>query len=83
MEWEGSLKLVRPVWELEFLPILQPFRHCSRTMFKAGTFAEAVLKGTIPISIKLIKGTKHDISNLLYLVEDGEIFRSLSETRFG
>jgi hypothetical protein len=74
VEGEGLVELSWPVGELGFLPILQPFSHCSRTMSEAGTMTLEIQNGRIPICIKRIKSPEDQVSDLLNLIEETKVF---------
>jgi len=71
-EGEGKecFKLIRPKSELGFLPILHPFGNCPRSMFESETFAFRFQINRTLMRIKEVKGTAHDISNLLKSCEE-------------
>jgi hypothetical protein len=69
-ERKKCLELIRPKLELGFLPILHPFGNCPRSMFESDTLALSVQINSTLMRIKEVKGTAHDISNLLESSEE-------------
>jgi hypothetical protein len=77
LERKDSLKLKRPVVELGFLPVLPPFRHSARSMPKADTLTKLLQLTRKGERVELVKGTEHEVSDLLNSGEESLIAQTL------